>query len=70
MKWTLRALTTGALVGVYMFNTNDVGEYIDAYFDSIRSLHFFMLIMGGEESTLIMDNERFSPLLFTLPFFP
>jgi len=25
VKWTLRAATTGALVGVYMFNTNDVG---------------------------------------------
>jgi len=25
MKWTVRLATTGALVGVYMFNTNDVG---------------------------------------------
>lgn len=24
--WTLRAATAGALVGVYQFNTNDIGE--------------------------------------------
>lgn len=26
-KWGLRAATTGALVGVYAFNTQDVGKY-------------------------------------------
>ena len=26
MKWTLRLLTTGTLIGVYQFNTEDVGE--------------------------------------------
>jgi succinate dehydrogenase (ubiquinone) membrane anchor subunit len=25
-KWGLRATTVGVLVGVYQFNTNDVGE--------------------------------------------
>jgi succinate dehydrogenase (ubiquinone) membrane anchor subunit len=26
MTWTVRAATAGALVGVYQFNTNDIGE--------------------------------------------
>lgn len=26
-KWGLRAATAGVLVGVYQFNTNDIGEY-------------------------------------------
>lgn len=25
MKWTLRTVTLGVLVGVYQFNTNDIG---------------------------------------------
>jgi succinate dehydrogenase (ubiquinone) membrane anchor subunit len=27
VKWLLRAATAGVLVGVYQFNTNDVGKY-------------------------------------------
>ena len=26
MTWTLRTATVGVLVGVYQFNTNDIGE--------------------------------------------
>lgn len=25
--WTLRAATVGALVGIYQFNTNDIGAF-------------------------------------------
>lgn len=35
MTWTLRATTVGVLVGVYQFNTNDIGA------SPPRSLHFF-----------------------------
>lgn len=28
VKWLLRAATTGVLVGVYQFNTNDIGQYL------------------------------------------
>jgi hypothetical protein len=28
MTWALRATTVGVLVGVYQFNTNDIGEYL------------------------------------------
>lgn len=29
MTWTLRTATVGVLVGVYQFNTNDIGECRD-----------------------------------------
>jgi hypothetical protein len=37
-KWILRAATTGVLVGVYQFNTNDIGTQ--------HSLvhHFFLIV--------------------------
>lgn len=31
-KWGVRALTTGALVGVYAFNTQDIGQYFFTVF--------------------------------------
>lgn len=31
LTWVLRATTVGVLVGVYQFNTEDIGPYIRSY---------------------------------------
>jgi succinate dehydrogenase (ubiquinone) membrane anchor subunit len=36
MTWTVRLATTGVLVGVYQFNTNDIGASL--YFVCFRHL--------------------------------
>lgn len=41
MKWTLRTATLGVLVGVYQFNTNDIGMYRQCF--CITLLNYYVV---------------------------
>ena len=48
-KWVLRATTVGVLVGVYQFNTNDIGTLPISVLLRIHPLTFTSLVLGLTE---------------------